>query len=152
MDVHVYTYLLLLFISLSINHEYDVMLSYQWGSQAFVKEIKSFLETNGLRVWMDVKEMYGNMNIRMKQAINHSKIMLLFITKKYEDSHNCQKEFNYADQLKKKIIPVKLEVYEPESELALIITNKLYHTFFDKNGKELEEGKEKLLWDIKQQL
>ena len=137
---------------LSINKEFDVMLSYQWGSQAFVKEIRSFLETNGLRVWMDVKEMYGNINIRMKNAINHSKIMLLFITKKYEDSHNCRKEFNYADQEKKKIIPVKLEVYKPESELALIIANKLYHNFFDKNKKELEEGKEKLLWYIKQQL
>ena len=128
------------------------MLSYQWGNQAFVKEIKSFLETNGLRVWMDIKEMYGNINIRMKQAINHSKIILMFITKKYEDSHNCQKEFNYADQLRKIIIPIKLEVYQPESELAIIITNKHYHKFFDKNQKELEEAKEKLLWEIKQQL
>ena len=128
------------------------MLSYQWGSQAFVKEIKSFLETNGLRVWMDVKEIYGNINVRMKNAINHSKIMLLFITKKYEDSHNCRKEFNYADQEKMKLIPVKLEVFQPESELALIIANKLYHEFADKQEKELEEGMEKLLWDIKQQL
>ena len=142
----------MLFISLSINQEYDVMLSYQWGSQAFVKGIKSFLEINGLRVWMDVKEMYGNINIRMINAINHSKIMVLFITKKYEDSHNCQKEFNYADQEKKKIIPVKLEAYKPKSELSIIIANKIYHNLFDKNEKELEEGKEKLLWDIKQQL
>ena len=128
------------------------MLSYQWGSQAFVMEIKSFLETNGLTVWMDVKEMYGNINIRMKNAINHSKIILLFITKEYEDSHNCRKEFNYADQEKRNIIPVKLELYRPKSELALIIANKMYHKLFDKNEKELEEGKEKLLWDIKQQL
>ena len=142
----------MLFISLSANQEYDVMLSYQWDSQAFVKEIKSFLEANGLRVWMDVKQMYGNINIRMKNAINHSKIMLLFITKKYEDSHNCRKEFNYADQEKKNIIPVKLEVYKPESELALIIANKFYHNFFNKNEKELEEGMQQLLWDIKQQL
>ena len=143
---------MLLFISLSINQEYDVMLSYQWGSQSFVKEIKSFLETNGLRVWMDVKEMYGNINIRMKNAINHSKIILLFITKKYEESHNCRKEFNFADQEKKMVIPVKLEDYKPESELALIIASKLYYSFFDKNEKELEEEKENLLWDIKQQL
>ena len=128
------------------------MLSYQWDSQSFVKEIKSFLETNGLRVWMDVKQMYGNINIQMKNAINHSKIMLLFITKKYEESHNCQKEFNYADEEKKNIIPVKLEVYKPESELALIIANKIYHNLFNKNEKELEEGMEHLLWDIKQQL
>ena len=100
---------MLLFISLSINQEYDVMLSYQWDSQSLVKEIKSFLETNGLRVWMDVNEMYGNINIRMKNAIKRSKIILLFITKKYEDSHNCQKEFNYADHEKKKLIPIKLE-------------------------------------------
>ena len=143
---------MLLFISLSANQEYDVMLSYQWNSQALVKEIKSFLETNGLRVWMDVKEMYGNINIRMKNAINHSNIMLLFVTKKYEDSHNCRKEFDYADQEKKKIIPVKLEVHKPESELALISANKLYHNLFDKNEKELEEGMKQLLWDIKQQL
>ena len=128
------------------------MLSYQWDSQAFVKEIKSFLETNGLRVWMDINEMYGNINIRMTNAINHSKIMLLFITKKYEESHNCRKEFNFADQEKKKIIPVKLEVHKPESELALIIANKLYHDLFDKNEIELEEGMQQLLWDIKQQL
>ena len=146
------SYLLPLFISLSIDQAYDVMLSYQWGSQSFVKEIKSFLETNGLRVWMDVNEMYGSINIRMKNAIKRSKIIVLFITKKYEESHNCRKEFNYADQEKKKIIPVKLEVYQPESELDLIIANKLYYNLFDKNEKGLEEEKKKLLWDIKQQL
>ena len=46
---------------------------------------------------------------------------------------------------KKKIIPGKHEVYKPESELALIISNKLYQNFFDNNEKE--EGMEQLLWD-----
>ena len=42
----------------STSEKYDVMLSYQWDNQVFVKEIKQYLQSNGLTVWMDVEEMY----------------------------------------------------------------------------------------------
>ena len=126
------------------------MLSYQWDSQEIVKEIKEFLENNGLRVWMDIEEMYGNLNSRMQNGINNSKVIVLFITKKYDESHNCRKEFNYADEERKIMIPVKLEKYKPTSELAVIIAGKIYYTFLNKS--ELEEQKKNFLRDIKKHL
>ena len=142
--------LILLLLLSSDTEKYDVMLSYQWDSQVFVKGTKDFLETNGLRVWMDIEEVFGNINTRMQNGINNSKIIILFITKKYDESHNCCKEFNYADKKRKIIIPVKLEHYDPKSELDLIIGNKRYYTFVDNSN--IEDEKKDLLRDIKEHL
>ena len=142
--------LILLLLLFSDTEKYDVMLSYQWDSQVFVKGTKHFLETNGLRVWMDIEEVFGNINTRMQNGINNSKIIILFITKKYDESDNCCKEFNYADKKRKIIMPVKLEHYNPESELDLIIGNKRYYTFV--NNSNIEDEKKDLLRDIKEHL
>ena len=126
------------------------MLSYQWDNQEFVKGIKDFLENNGLRVWMDIEEVFGNINTRMQNGINNSIIIVLFITRKYDESHNCCKEFNYADKKRKIIIPVKLENYNPKSELDLIIGNKRYYTFA--GNSNIDEEKKQLLRDITENL
>ena len=77
------------------------MLSYQWDNQTEVKQLKEFLEEHDLKVWIDEEQMHGNIFSRMQEAINHSKVVVLCMSRKYELSDNCRLEFNYARKIKK---------------------------------------------------
>ena len=111
------------------------MLSYQWGHQSQVMKVKEYLQQNGITVWMDIDQMHDEINDRMAEAIFASKVIVLCMSRAYEISVNCQKEFNYADKKKKIIIPVRMEQFYPQSgkSLDLIIGNKLYYNLFDEN-------------------
>ncbi|KAJ3021271.1 UNVERIFIED_CONTAM: hypothetical protein HDU68_009716, partial [Siphonaria sp. JEL0065] len=88
------------------DEEFDVMLSYQWSSsQPKVLAVKKGLEGKGLKVWMDVEEMRGNINQRMAEAIDKSLVIVPFLNGDYQRSYNCSKELNYADLRKKKLVP-----------------------------------------------
>ena len=126
------------------------MLSYQWANQPFVKELKEFLEHHGLKVWIDLEQMHGSIMKRMQEAINHSKIIIFCMTKKYEHSMNCQLEFKYAFKQQKLIIPLKLEKFNPQNELDLITMGKMYYAFYA--GENVENKKVELLHAIKKML
>ncbi|KAI9347035.1 WD40-repeat-containing domain protein [Obelidium mucronatum] len=82
------------------------MLSYQWSSsQQKVLKVKKGLEQRGLKVWMDVEEMRGNINQRMAEAVDKSLVICPFLNGDYQRSYNCSKELNYADLRKKKLVP-----------------------------------------------
>ncbi|CAF5066439.1 unnamed protein product, partial [Rotaria sp. Silwood1] len=68
-----------------------IMLSYQWNSQAYVKRIAR------------------NINTAMATGVEGAALIISFDTVAYSKSINCQKEFTYALQLKKNIVPVLLE-------------------------------------------
>eukprot|EP00794_Sanderia_malayensis_P019535 gene19535-21466_t len=119
------------------SQEGHVMLSYQWDSQAQVLRIKNKLDKLGYKTWMDVVEMHGNVNKRMAEGVQGAAVVVVFMTKKYEESYSCDKELNYADDKRKKIVPVKLEPkYKPSEALGLIVAGKLYTTFSDESQFE----------------
>ncbi|KAK3083289.1 hypothetical protein FSP39_018644 [Pinctada imbricata] len=110
-----------------------VMLSYQWGHQNLVKEIRNGLRNNGIKVWMDIDDMEGSTLNAMARAVEDAQIVLVCYSQKYKDSDNCRSEAEYAFQIKKKIIPVKLErQYKADGWLGFVIGAKL---FFDFSGK-----------------
>ncbi len=70
---------------------FDVMISYQWATQANCIKIKKNLEKCGYSVWIDVEQMHGSMNQRMAEAIENCQCVLLCVTGQYNISTNCQK-------------------------------------------------------------
>jgi len=86
-----------------------VMLSYQWGSQQLVKRVAAFFKSKKLLVWLDVDGgMKGNINQAMANGVEGACVVCSFATPAYARSPNCNKEINYAFQLKKRIVLVNV--------------------------------------------
>lgn len=87
-----------------------VMLSYQWDSQKLVKKIADRLKEKKIPIWFDIAgDMKGNINSAMANGVEDAATIISFNTLAYSKSVNCQKEFTYATQLEKNIVPVLLE-------------------------------------------
>jgi hypothetical protein len=93
---------------------FDVFLSHNWGTDEEnrdnhqrVSRINSMLKDKGIKTWFDEEQIEGNIRDTMATAIVHSKLILIFITKRYNDkierkdiSDNCYYEFNFATKEK----------------------------------------------------
>lgn len=127
----------------SKNDDTHIMISYNWGHQSTVKQISENLRNNGIKVWMDVDDMQGSTLQAMASAVEKADIVLMCYSFKYKNSDNCRAEAEYAFQLKKKIIPLKMEGnYKADGWLGFIIGAKL---FYDFSGKYRFENKVKEL-------
>ena len=82
-------------------------------------------------MWIDVEKMEGNIVVKMKEAIDQSKVIVLCTTKAYENSKNCKTEFNYAYEKNKERVALKLESFTPVTELGPIVANHLYYHVTD---------------------
>lgn len=110
-----------------------VMLSYQWANQNTIKKIRDNLQANGIKCWMDIDDMQGSTLNAMARAVEGAEIVLICYSKKYQDSPNCRAEAEYAFQLRKPIIPLKMERnYQAREWLGFIIGSKLFFEFTDK--------------------
>ena len=110
----------------------QIMISYQWDSQKEAIRIKEALDKQGYTVWMDIDKMSGNIYKKMSEAVETSDLIIVCMSDKYEMSENCNRELQYAQDLRKKIIPIKLEkAYKPHGPLGLIVSGALYFDFSD---------------------
>ena len=112
--------------------EFDVMLSYQWGHQETVKQMKSYLEARNLKVWMDIQQISGNIYDKMAAAVKNSKVIVLCMNDKYQHSDNCQKEYNFMAKKKKPFVAVYMEKFEVvDNSLDIILGQQLYFKMVD---------------------
>ncbi|XP_062615610.1 uncharacterized protein LOC134277306 isoform X2 [Saccostrea cucullata] len=133
----------------SIKH--DVMISYDWEHQESVLKIRNSLKKHGINCWIDVENISGSTIEAMSAAVENSAIFLMCFSEKYYESENCQAEAEYARQLKKDIIPCKMERgYKAKGWLGFILGSKL---FFEFSGKYPFEKKiEELVREIRNHL
>ena len=117
----------------------QLMISYQWDSRKDVLKLHQALTDDRYCVWIDEEQMHENIYERMAEAVRESSLILLCMTKKYEDSDICKGEFLFAKDLKKKIIPIYLEKeYKPGGSLGIIIAGKLYFDITNKDNFDNE--------------
>ena len=117
----------------------QIMISYQWDSQSEVLKLYEALKDYGYRLWIDKEKVHGNIYDRMAEGVKDSSIILLCMTKKYEDSDNCKSEYSYAKECKKRIIPIYFEEdYKAGGGLAIIIAGKRYFDFRSKDNFDSE--------------
>ncbi|XP_061166924.1 uncharacterized protein LOC133175816 [Saccostrea echinata] len=133
----------------SITH--DVMISYDWEHQDSVLKIRNSLKEKGIKCWIDVENISGSTLEAMSAAVENSAIFLMCYSEKYYESENCQSEAEYARQLKKDIIPCKMERgYKAKGWLGFILGSKL---FFEFSGKyPFEQKIEELVREIRAHL
>ncbi|EDO33105.1 predicted protein [Nematostella vectensis] len=95
---------------LPIEQKFDIMLSYNWGIQSFVREVYMELSQQTFQTWMDIwGGMQGNINEAMATAVENSTMLVAFLTEKYQQSVNCNLELKYATMKEKPIIFIKAE-------------------------------------------
>ncbi|CAK8679895.1 unnamed protein product [Clavelina lepadiformis] len=125
------------------NDDKHVMISYNWESKNLAKKIYEKLENRGYKVWIDIKYMKKNIYDRMDEAVRNAYVVLIFVSRKYQESENCQREASMAADLKIPIVPIYTEEhFKPEKFLQCVTAGQLYHDFtnnksFDSNFKEL---------------
>ncbi|CAK8688342.1 unnamed protein product [Clavelina lepadiformis] len=119
------------------------MISYNWSdSKELAHKINDRLYDAGYQVWIDKEQMKGDMYEMMGRAVNNAHVVLMFTSSNYERSANCQSEANYAKDLKKKIIPIRVQKgYEPNPKIGMMTAGLLYYDFskgsFDDNFNKL---------------
>ena len=129
------------------NEKWDVMVSYSWTTgKECADELDEFLTKCGYKVWIDKNYLAGNLYSGTAKGIANSEMVLLLISEEYERSHNCEREYTFADQCRKIIIPIQVENYLPpsHSKLALIISGKIHYQLF----KNKEENMKRILKGI----
>jgi WD40 repeat protein len=103
----------------------DVFLTHDWGIDELgrvnhdrVAAINKELKSLGFVTWFDSERMTGEVVYQMANGINHTSVVIVFITQRYmnkvngpDANDNCRKEFNFAVQKKSstKMIPVVME-------------------------------------------
>ncbi|XP_057298734.1 uncharacterized protein LOC130629517 [Hydractinia symbiolongicarpus] len=131
---------------------WDIMISYHHASgKEYMKRIKESLLKQDYSVWTDEDRVYGDLGARMAEGVAGSKLIILLFSKGYEESKNCQKEYNLACAQHKKIICAIVEKgYKPPADhvLSLILGNNMYYQLYRGDETTFQN----LLKDISQQL
>ena len=129
------------------NEKWDIMVSYNWTTgKECANELDVFLTKWGYKVWIDKKNMAGNLYSDMAKGVANSEIILLLISEEYEKSENCISEYTYAKSCNKKVIPIQVKDYLPPrgSGLDLIIAGKIYYKLYENK----EESMKRILKEI----
>ncbi|CAF1651887.1 unnamed protein product, partial [Adineta ricciae] len=88
----------------------DCMISYQWDKQEFVRQVYEDMNMRNVQVWFDIwGAMQGSTNDAMATGVECAKVLLVFLSKAYVESANCQLEFRYAVQRGKAFVILRTE-------------------------------------------
>eukprot|EP00041_Stephanoeca_diplocostata_P039038 m.1582527 g.1582527 ORF g.1582527 m.1582527 type:complete len:777 (+) comp25318_c0_seq14:2335-4665(+) len=109
---------------------FDVMISYSWANQREVLRIRKALGDRGYRVWIDVEQMAGSTVDAMAAAVETSRVMLYVVSPEYKESVVCRMEANYALELRRQMIPLKMDAaYSPKGWLGIMLGTQLWFGF-----------------------
>lgn len=152
----------------------DVFLSHNWGkdneerdNHARVVEMAKYLESNGIKCWIDEKEMTGDINAAMENGINFSRTFIACITENYMrkidgqgpngEQDNCLKEFKYASTNKTsaKMLVVVMEKNCGQTSdwfgpLESTLGSSLYCSFT--NDDDFEANMDRIVVELKKRL
>jgi hypothetical protein len=110
-----------------IKEKHQLMISYNWGHQSLVLKIAEALKKAGYNIWIDVEEMNGSTLGTMGKAVEESELILVCMSSLYQKSQACRTEGEYCYKLKKNIIPLMMEQFQPTEWLGALLGSKLYY-------------------------
>ncbi|CAF1477773.1 unnamed protein product, partial [Rotaria sordida] len=117
---------------------HDLMISYCHKDKTLCHNIYKHLQSQlQCQIWIDIEEMHGSVAECMAEAIDRSRVMLICYSHAYKESAACRSEATYAHDLKRTIIPVRMDnKYRANGWLKMILGDRLYVDFgkyeFDK--------------------
>ena len=117
----------------------DVFISYSRTDAEFVRRLHAHLEARQKAVWVDFEDIppASRWADELKRAIEASNTFAFVISQASVSSPECRKELDYAVQLNKRIIPLRLrdigqaELPEPLSAHNWVPQTGLFEEHFD---------------------
>ncbi|KAJ3107687.1 hypothetical protein HK100_003535 [Physocladia obscura] len=103
--------------------EFDV-----WDSQHTCAQIRDALKAVGLKVWMDIDQLKGNIHAAMTDGVAKCNIFIPLLTVKYQESANCRIEIQFANNNSKPIIPIRLALPSEDAvgSVFMLTTGMIY--------------------------
>lgn len=91
--------------------KYDIFISYSTRDKERVLRTVRELKGKGYRIWMDEEGISSGEQFKkaIVDGLENSRMMLFFSSLHSNQSEWTEKEIGYADRLKKRIIPIKLD-------------------------------------------
>eukprot|EP01035_Chromulina_nebulosa_P033583 gene33583-44979_t len=126
------------------SNKTDVFLTHDWGMAQFnhkrVAKVNAALKKRGMTTWFDDEQMEGDIKSKMCSGIDHSRVLIVFITKRYLNKvggnnaeDNCRLEFGYGARRKTaaRMLPVVMEAEIRDTSLwdgqvGLVLGGSLY--------------------------
>lgn len=114
----------------SVNHQYDLMLSYSHSNQDLADRINDHLTQDHFRLSFNCDETFG-LNMQSKiDLIDQSRYILLCLSNEYKQNSYCRCEAYYAHERQYKIIPLIFSSnFHLDGWLIEIIKGKIYIDF-----------------------
>ena len=121
-------------------NQFDIYISYSHDQSRLVQSQKEKLVAAGFCVWIDIENQPvddESLPEWLSNAIIRSLLVLVFFSKAYESSENCQCELMFAKSKKKPILYIRGEANcRPDGWLCFVMKNAIY---VDLTGKKYEE-------------
>ena len=121
--------------------KYDIFVSYSRKDSGIVQSVVDRLKAEGYRCWMDVDGIESGDAFKRKivVAIKNSKSLLFFSSKDSNQSQWTLKEINVAVELRKLIIPVRLDDTVYSDDILLDVSGLDFVSYYGENReRELE--------------
>lgn len=143
------------------NSPTNLFMSHSWDTDIRgrhthdrVRVLKYELEKLGWKIWFDEEQLLigCNIDVNMANGIKRSDAVCVCITKSYIEkinaqNNNCAKEWNFAQMVGKKILPLIMEedMLDVKSWPQGIMSMYLGNTFYiDCSGDKIQENARKL--------
>lgn len=110
---------------------YDIFISYSTQDKERVVSIVSELKKKGYQIWIDEEGISSGEQFKkaIVEGLSNSRMMLFFSSLHSNRSEWTEKEIGYADRLKKRIIPIRLDGSAYNSSIDFDIGNYDYVDF-----------------------
>jgi hypothetical protein len=119
-------------VSLGVQKDLHIMMSYCWDVQETIKRIVSELQNRGYICWLDIEQMKGSVSEAMSAAVEDAEVMLYSVCQSYKESANCRLEANYGMQQEVDQIPLMVqESFKATGWLGLILGTRLWYQFWE---------------------
>ena len=107
------------------------MLGFSWHyKKDTVDRLYNYLTSKGHKIWKDDEGgLQGHLVDGMADAIEKSKVILVCLSEKYFTSKNCKLELEYAHEMDKQIVVIKLDpllTMTGHGALSMILAKQLY--------------------------
>ncbi|CAF4890588.1 unnamed protein product [Rotaria sp. Silwood1] len=120
----------------SVNNKPSIMISYSHDNNTFCTQILGLLATcnDVFEIWIDRTHCQRANDLweMIANGMEAACIIVCLLSTEYFESKSCRQEFIYAnDSLKKKIVCVLLDNFEPKGWLGIRMTGMKYIRFRD---------------------
>lgn len=128
--------------------QYDVFISHSSADLTVSEKLYEYLETNGIKCWIDTKNVTGLYARSIIEGIKQSQIMVLVFSGNSNESPHVENEVDNAFNERKVIIPFRIEDIEMSDVLLYYLRKSHYVDGYLDPVAAFDELKEQIISNL----